>query len=121
MSMPGGVPPESPDPAICDASYISEIADVATVAEPQPDDVPYLTLPATKPRSAFRRGLEVFLENKLAVAGGVIIVVMVLFCSSDRCFTTATRPWWTSPTRRCRRAPAIRLAPTGTGTTCSPG
>ena len=81
MSMPGGVPPESPDPAIRDASYISEIADVATVAEPQPDEaVPYLTLPATKPRSAFRRGLEVFLENKLAVAGIAIIVVMVVFC-----------------------------------------
>ena len=28
-----GVPPESPDPEIRDASFISEIADVATVAE----------------------------------------------------------------------------------------
>ena len=37
-------------------------------------------LPATKPRSAFRRGLEVFLENKLAVAGVAIIVAMLLFC-----------------------------------------
>jgi peptide/nickel transport system permease protein len=37
-------------------------------------------LPAGKPRSTFRRGLEVFLENKLAVAGLGIIVFMVLFC-----------------------------------------
>lgn len=37
-------------------------------------------LPAGKPRSTFRRGLEVFLENKMAVAGVAIIVFMVLFC-----------------------------------------
>ena len=37
-------------------------------------------LPAGKPRSTFRRGLEVFLENKLAVAGVGIFVFMILFC-----------------------------------------
>jgi peptide/nickel transport system permease protein len=37
-------------------------------------------LPPTKPRSAFRRGLEVFLENKLSVAGVAVIVVMLVFC-----------------------------------------
>ncbi len=37
-------------------------------------------LPAGKPRSAFRRGLEVFLENKLAVTGVGIIVFMLVFC-----------------------------------------
>jgi peptide/nickel transport system permease protein len=37
-------------------------------------------LPAGKPRSAFRRGLEVFLENKLAVAGVCIVVFMAVFC-----------------------------------------
>jgi peptide/nickel transport system permease protein len=37
-------------------------------------------LPATKPRSAFRRGLEVFLENRLAVAGVVVVVIMLTFC-----------------------------------------
>src|SRR5579859_5903348 len=37
-------------------------------------------LPAGKPRSAFRRGLEVFLENKLAVTGVVIMVAMLVFC-----------------------------------------
>jgi peptide/nickel transport system permease protein len=87
MSLPGAPPPESPDPAIRDTSFISELADVATVAQPdkvEPDEavaaVVLAGLPATKPRSAFRRGLEVFLENKLSVAGVAIIVVMVLFC-----------------------------------------
>ena len=37
-------------------------------------------LPPNKPRSAFRRGLEVFLENKLSVAGAVIIAAMLVFC-----------------------------------------
>ena len=37
-------------------------------------------MPAGKPRGSFRRGLEVFLENKLAVSGAAIVVVMLLFC-----------------------------------------
>jgi peptide/nickel transport system permease protein len=37
-------------------------------------------LPAGKPRSTFRRGLEVFLENKLAVTGVGIFVFFLLFC-----------------------------------------
>jgi peptide/nickel transport system permease protein len=37
-------------------------------------------LPAGKPRSTFRRGLEVFVENKLAVTGVGIFVFMLLFC-----------------------------------------
>lgn len=37
-------------------------------------------LPAGKPRSSFRRGLDVFLENKLAVTGLAIFVFMLLFC-----------------------------------------
>ena len=36
--------------------------------------------PAAKPRSMFRRGLEVFLENKLAIVGLVILVLMFGFC-----------------------------------------
>jgi peptide/nickel transport system permease protein len=78
----GNIPPESPDPTISDTAFITEIADVATVAEPLPDEAAVIAgaLPAGKPRSAFRRGLEVFLENKLAVSGVVIIVVMLLFC-----------------------------------------
>jgi peptide/nickel transport system permease protein len=37
-------------------------------------------LPAAKPRSMMRRGLEVFLENKLAIAGLVILVLIAGFC-----------------------------------------
>ena len=37
-------------------------------------------LPEGKPRSAFRRSLEVFLENKLAVTGVAIFVAMFIFC-----------------------------------------
>ena len=37
-------------------------------------------LPTGKPRSTFRRGLQVFLENKLAVAGAGIFIFMLLFC-----------------------------------------
>ena len=37
-------------------------------------------LPAAKPRSMFRRGLEVFVENKLAIVGVVILVLIFAFC-----------------------------------------
>jgi peptide/nickel transport system permease protein len=37
-------------------------------------------LPAGKPRSTFRRGLEIFLENRLAVTGVGIYAFMLLFC-----------------------------------------
>ena len=38
-------------------------------------------LPAGKPpRSAFRRSLDVFLENKLAVTGVAIFVAIFAFC-----------------------------------------
>jgi peptide/nickel transport system permease protein len=37
-------------------------------------------LPASKPRSMFKRGLEVFLENKLALVGVTILVVIFAFC-----------------------------------------
>jgi peptide/nickel transport system permease protein len=76
------IPPESPDPLVSDSDFVTEIADVATVAPMSPAEgtVGAGALPAGKPRSSFRRGLEVFLENKLAVSGAVIVVVMVLFC-----------------------------------------
>jgi peptide/nickel transport system permease protein len=38
------------------------------------------TLPASKPRSMFVRGLEVFLENKLALVGVTILVLIAGFC-----------------------------------------
>lgn len=76
------VPPESPDPFLPGEGLISDTVNVAAAVQaPENAAVAAGMLPATKPRSAFRRGLEVFFENKLAVAGGVIIVVMVLFCS----------------------------------------
>jgi peptide/nickel transport system permease protein len=56
---------------------------VGLVTVTQPDTAPPGAagmLPAGKPRSTFRRGLEVFLENKLAVAGVGIFVFMLLFC-----------------------------------------
>jgi peptide/nickel transport system permease protein len=67
---------------VSDSDFVTEIADVATVAPMSPAEgtVGAGALPAGKPRSSFRRGLEVFLENKLAVSGAVIVVVMVLFC-----------------------------------------
>ena len=37
-------------------------------------------LPATKPRGMFVRGLEVFLENKLAIIGVVLLVLIFGFC-----------------------------------------
>ena len=37
-------------------------------------------LPPTKPRGMFVRGLEVFLENKLAIIGAVILVLIFAFC-----------------------------------------
>ncbi len=75
------IPPESPDPSISDSAFVTEMAEVAPVMAPSPTEAAIAgALPAGKPRSSFRRGLEVFLENKLAVAGAVIVVVMVLFC-----------------------------------------
>jgi peptide/nickel transport system permease protein len=38
------------------------------------------TLPPGKSRSLFVRGLEVFVENKLAIVGVIVFVAMVLFC-----------------------------------------
>jgi peptide/nickel transport system permease protein len=76
------VPPDQPDPSLPQDGLISGAADVAAAVQAPPGDVAVAVglLPAARPRSAFRRGLEVFLENKLAVAGLVIIVVLVLTC-----------------------------------------
>ena len=37
-------------------------------------------LPPTKPRGMFVRGLEVFLENKLAIVGAVVLAAIFVFC-----------------------------------------
>jgi peptide/nickel transport system permease protein len=52
---------------------------VTVTTEPGAADAPGM-LPAGKPRSTFRRSLDVFLENKLAVTGVAIFVVMFVFC-----------------------------------------
>jgi len=49
-------------------------------APPAPPQAAPGALPASKPRSMFVRGLEVFFENKLAIAGVVILVAIVIFC-----------------------------------------
>ena len=37
-------------------------------------------LPAAKPRSLLMRGLDVFVENKLAIVGVVLLVAIFAFC-----------------------------------------
>jgi peptide/nickel transport system permease protein len=68
-----GIPPEPPDPAAIGLATVGETQDVA-------EAVAAGMLPAGKPRSTFRRGLEVFLENKLAVTGVGVFVFMLVFC-----------------------------------------
>jgi peptide/nickel transport system permease protein len=76
------VPPERPDPSLPEQGLVSDTTGVAAVVQAPEGEAAVAVgmLPATKPRSAFRRGLEVFLENRLAVAGVAIIVFMLLFC-----------------------------------------
>ena len=50
-------------------------APAAVAAEPAPG-----TVPPGKTRSMFVRGLEVFVENKLALVGLAILVIIVCFC-----------------------------------------
>jgi peptide/nickel transport system permease protein len=70
------IPPELPDPDNPAASGLATVTHV-----PQMDEaVATGLLPAGKPRSTFRRGLEVFLENRLAVSGVIIFAFMLLFC-----------------------------------------
>jgi peptide/nickel transport system permease protein len=69
-----GLPP-SPDPSSAPALGLATVTTDAELKAVAPG-----MMPSGKPRSAFRRGLEVFLENKLAVSGVAIFVVMVIFC-----------------------------------------
>jgi len=76
------VPPELPDPENPSATtglvttYDTDVVEREEAAEAAVAG----TLPAGKPRSTFRRGLEVFVENKLALVGVGIFVFMLLFC-----------------------------------------
>jgi peptide/nickel transport system permease protein len=74
---PVPLPPES----VPADSPLTGLAEIAREHDPgaAPATAPGM-LPAGKPRSAFRRSMDVFLENKLAVTGVAIIVAMLAFC-----------------------------------------
>jgi len=75
------VPPELPDPENPSATTgLVTTYDTEIVEPDQAAAVAAGVLPAGKPRSTFRRGLEVFVENKLAVTGVGIFAFMILFC-----------------------------------------
>jgi peptide/nickel transport system permease protein len=83
MSLASGSP--EPIPTDIPEHVLDPLSDVEVAVVPYPPDtqdgaVASGLLPAGKPRSTFRRGLEVFWENKLAVAGVGIYVFMILFC-----------------------------------------
>jgi peptide/nickel transport system permease protein len=73
-----GIPPEMPDPNNPSAVGLATVSQAQQTEEQR--EVAAGMLPAGKPRSTFRRGLEVFLENKLAVTGVGIFVAMLVFC-----------------------------------------
>jgi peptide/nickel transport system permease protein len=76
LSLPPEPVPLPPEQVPAD----SPLSGLATIApEHDPTAAPGM-LPAGKPRSAFRRSLDVFLENKLAVTGVAIFATMVIFC-----------------------------------------
>jgi peptide/nickel transport system permease protein len=52
----------------------------ATTATPAPQAQAPGALPASKPRGMFVRGLEVFLENKLAIVGVTLLALIFGFC-----------------------------------------
>jgi peptide/nickel transport system permease protein len=76
---PEPIPTDIPEHVLDPLSDV-EVAVVAYPPDTQEGAVASGLLPAGKPRSTFRRGLEVFWENKLAVAGVGIYVFMILFC-----------------------------------------
>jgi peptide/nickel transport system permease protein len=74
------VPPELPDPENPSVTTGLVTTYDTEIHEPEQAVEEAAALPAGKPRSTFRRGLEVFLENKLAVTGVGIFFFMLLFC-----------------------------------------
>jgi peptide/nickel transport system permease protein len=67
------------NPEPIDSPIVGPGGSVTVTPEPGVPIGPGL-LPAGKPRSTFLRGLEVFMENKLAVTGAGIFVFFLLFC-----------------------------------------
>ena len=81
MSLASGSP--EPIPTDIAPHVLDPLSDVEGAVVPYPLDTEQAVasglLPAGRPRSTFRRGLEVFWENKLAVTGVGIFVFMLLF------------------------------------------
>jgi peptide/nickel transport system permease protein len=65
-------PPPPPEPGL-----LPDALGTGTIAPPEQSE---RDLPAQKPRGLFRRGFEVFAENKLALVGVGVFVFMLLFC-----------------------------------------
>jgi peptide/nickel transport system permease protein len=65
--------PEVPVPGL--GGIVPEVA-----AEPATEATTAAAIPPGKARGMFARGLEVFLENKLAIAGLAILIIIVCFC-----------------------------------------
>ena len=85
-----------------------------------PEPVPG-ALPASKPRGMFRRGLEVFLENKLAIVGVVILVLIFGFCYLGPLFYNTDQVHVNLANENLPPGPGIPSAPTRTATTSSAG
>src|SRR5580700_8758818 len=73
LNLPADPPPGPESAAMGLATVTSEPLGEASAHAPG-------MLPAGKPRSAFRRSVDVFLENKLAVTGVAIFVAIFAFC-----------------------------------------
>src|SRR5215469_15861229 len=80
FNLPPEPVPLPPEPA-GELPLDSPLTSLATIETPEGGPAVALgMMPAGKPRSAFRRSLDVFLENKLAVTGVAIMVAMFIFC-----------------------------------------
>ena len=85
MSLSNSLPPQ-PVPGEAAADPADSVSTALLTRGPESAAVAQGILPAGKPRSAFRRGMEVFLETKLAVNGVVILLSMLLFCFAGPLF-----------------------------------
>ena len=78
-------------------------------------------LPAGKTRGMFARGLEVFLENRLAIVGVVMIVLIFGFCFLGPFFYHTDQIHVNLANENLSPGPAAPSAPTSTATTSSAG
>ena len=78
-------------------------------------------LPAGKTRGMFVRGLEVFLENRLAIAGVVMLALIFGFCFLGPFLYHTDQIHVNLANENLSPGPAARSAPTSTATTSSAG